>query len=588
MSADQAAITTIMIGALVLFVWSRWRFDIVALLALFASVIFGLLEPEAAFEGFAHPAVITVAAVLIVSRGIAVSGLVDRLAAALARMGGGPQFRIAALCGVAAVISGFMNNVGALALLLPVALATAEKGNFTPARILMPLSFSAILGGLTTLIGTPPNLIVAEFRARTEEPAFSLFEFMPVGAVIALLGTGFVVLFAGRLVPARGGASDTHRPKIAEYLAEVRVPPSADLIGHTANEISHRIGQPLRVAGLVRGGVAQRGVAAELPLQAEDTLLVRGNIAALRDIMAEAGLEIASGEVLRKRLLEGGLSVAEAVVPPRSRLDGRSAAEFRLKERFGLDLIGVAREGRFLRERLRELVFQPGDVLLLHGDAETLSEKVSALEALPLAGSEPVLMPRRAWLPALIFALAIAAIVAGLAPPAFALSVAALAMVLSGALTLHMAYDALDLPVLVLLAAMLPVGGALETTGTTGLIADAILYVAGDAPLALLLLFVMIVTMTLSDLMNNAATAVVMAPIALGLAERMNVDPDPLLMGVAVSASCAFLTPIGHQNNALVMGPGGYRFGDYWRLGLPLEVLILAVATFLIPLVWSW
>lgn len=588
---DQLLIFAILGGAVGLFVWGRWRFDIVALMALFACVAGGLVDPDRAFAGFGHPAVVTVAAVLIVSRALQVSGLIDLIADRVAALSASPRIQLASLCLMGAFLSGFMNNVGALALLMPIAIAAARRAGFPVSQSLMPLSFAAILGGLVTLIGTPPNLIVSGFRAEALGQGFSMFDFAPVGATLAVVGVGVTLALAPFLIPKdrRGRAEDGALFEIRDYITELRVGAACPLIGKTVVGLERDSEHQIAVLGLIRG---ERRLFNRLRLeriQENDIVMLKGATDALDELIeTNANLTPVGAEDVAAHVKESELVFREVVVMPGTRLDGYRDAPRRLRRLFDVHLIAIGRAGEHSAARLHEIRLTAGDVLLLEGTEDSLADAIARTGVLPLASREIGLRGRRPWLPFAIFAAAIVLTALGPYGAAASLALAALAMVLARVLPLRDAYEALDLPVLVLLAAMIPVGGALQTTGGTETIAQAILSQASAASPYLLLALVLIVTMTLSDAMNNAATAVVMSPVALAIANGLAVSPDPFLMAVAVGASAAFLTPIGHQNNTLVMGPGGYRFGDYWRLGLPLELVLVAVAVPLIPAVFPF
>ncbi|HET6522572.1 MAG TPA: SLC13 family permease, partial [Geminicoccaceae bacterium] len=521
MTPEQITIFAILGAALAMFVWQRWRFDVVALLALLATVLAGLVEPTAAFAGFGHPAVITVAAVLAISRALSNSGLISLLTARLAQVVRGEFTQRLALCAFAAAISGFMNNVGALALVMPVALSTAHRFGYPAARVLMPISFASILGGLLTLIGTPPNIIVADYRRQTGAGPFAMFDFLPVGLPIALVGVAFVALVGWRLLPRarRGGRAPDGMFEVADYLTEVRIRADSEAVGATVAGFEEATGGQLGVLAVVRGERRRVGRARLERLQAGDILVVVGAASALEDLIDRLDLELVADGRLGEDLRAADIAVVEAVVAPRARLEGRTPAGLRLRTRYGVNVLAVAREGRPVQQRLRDVRLQAGDVLLIQGEAATLAETVADLGCLPLATRPPKLQPRRALMPVAIFGAAIVAAAFGVLPAALALTAAVVAMVLVELLPAREVYESIDWPVIVLLGAMIPVGGALETTGATALIADAILGLTGAGASPLLILTVLLlVSMTLSDAMNNAATAVVLAPLAIGLA----------------------------------------------------------------------
>jgi len=591
MTFDQIAVFAILGSLLGFFVWGYLRYDVVALLGLLVAVVLGVVPVDQAFSGFGHPAIITVAAVLVISRALTNSGAIDRLVRTIAPATGTTVFHIAALAGVAAALSAFMNNVGALALLLPVALQSAASAGRSPALILMPLSFGSILGGLMTLIGTPPNIIVATYRQTVAGEPFAMFDFTPVGAAVAGLGLVFLALAGWRLVPkerqARRAAEDLF--EVEGYLTEVRVPNESKAVGMIASDVENAVGDDeLLVLGLIRRKQRMFAAARREKIRAGDVLIVEAMPKAIDKLVAALGVKLVGGKDFgRGELRADDVILVEAVVQPRSRIEGRVARDLRLRSRHSANLVAISRQGRPLHERLMETRFRAGDVLLLQGDVDRMPETLAWLGCLPLAGRGLQLGKRsQVGLAVGIFAAAIIAAALGLVPLLLALALAMAAVVVLNIVPAREAYDAIDWPVIVLLGALIPVGGALETTGGTALLAAGITDLAAGVSPVVILVLLMIVTMTLSDVMNNAATAVVMAPVGYRIAEQLAVNPDPFLMAVAVGASCAFLTPIGHQNNMLVMGPGGYRFGDYWRMGLPLEGLIVVVA---VPMIlWVW
>lgn len=594
MSLDQGLLFGLLALLVVLLIWGRIRYDVVAFGALIACVVAGLIPASEAFSGFGHPATVTVALVLALSKALSDAGATDIFARAVQPAAGRTTTHIAALGGIGALLSGFINNVGTLGLLMPVALSSAAKAKRAAGLLLMPLSFATILGGLITLIGTPPNIIVASQRAELlpARGSFDMFDFTPVGGVVALAGLLFVTLVGWRLVP-RGdaaGAGAAELMRIDAYLSEICIPADSEVSSLTVSELYEKVKDlEVQVVAVMRQGRRIAPVPSGLALNAGDRVLIEASPKDLEAIVQRLGVEQGRSSTLEDGLLtEGEAIVAEAVIPPNSNLERRTVKQLRLGSRLGLTLLGVAREGRPYRGRLRDFRFAAGDVLLLHGEEDRFSDFVARYDLLPLAERGLIYGQRRHAAPlAGLFALAILVASLGLVPIYIAFGAALTVMVASGLVSLRGLYAAVDWPVIVLLGALIPVGGALQSTGATDTIASAILEVTGGLPVWVVLTLVLVVTMTLSDVLNNAATAVVMAPISVSLAERMAANPDAFLMAVAIGASCAFLTPIGHQNNALIMGPGGYRFGDYWKMGAPLELLLVAVAIPMILLVWG-
>ncbi len=591
MTTPQILICVIVLAVTVLFIWGRWRYDLVAFGGLMAATAVGVIPTSQTFDGFSHPAVITVLAVLVISRSLSNSGAVDMVTQVVVRASGSPWLHITALAGVAAVLSAFMNNVATLALLLPVAIQSCAKSGRSPALVLMPLSFGSILGGLATMIGTPPNVIIASYRGSLTGEPFGMFEFTPVGAPIAIVGVAFVALIGWRLLPASVRDKNVPADLIAidDYLTEVEVPEGSDLAGIPLHEFDDKLPDvDAQCIALIRGGRRLLSSARYIRIRAGDVLLIESSPDGIAEIVAKLNLTLVGEKTdIAETADAEDIALVEAIVPPGSRIEGHTPSSLRLGSRHGINLLAVSRQGRPTRGRLRSFRFHAGDILLLQGEREQVGTALAALGGLPLAERAMSLGQKRHALPAVgIFVSAIAASAFGLAPITLTFSIAMLAMVLMRYIRLRELYDSIDWPVLVLLGAMIPVGGALEATGTTVLIANGIMSMLADAPPIILLAVVLVVTMTLSDIMNNAATAIVMAPIAVSIAVALGVSTDAFLMAVAVGASCAFLTPIGHQNNTLIMGPGGYRFGDYWRMGLPLEILVTVVAVFMISLIW--
>lgn len=588
---EQSAVLAIILAALAMFAWGRFRIDAVALGALLASVAAGLIDPRRAFDGFGHPAVITVVAVLGISAALTRSGAVALIAEWVARRARGEAQQRAALIGLAGFMSSFMNNVGALALLMPMAVSMARRAKQSPSRILMPLSFASLLGGMITLIGTPPNLIVSDYRREAVGTEFAMFDFAPVGLPVALAGMVFLVLLGARLVPNRRGSAEGERLfELSSYVTELRVPAGSKLIGEPVTALGKAGSRPT-VLALLRGNHRMVRRLRREPLAEGDILLAHGSAEQI-EAAVQKDLELVDAAELNAIKSEGGenaeLAVVEAVVPPHAWIEGRSAAFLRLRSRYGINLLGIARGGAPLSSRLRDLEFRAGDVLLLQGDADQIYGTVAALGCLPLAQRKMSFERPRAIVPVLIFLAAIVAVSVGLAPAAICLAASLLVMVLLDVIPMNEVFEAIDWQVVILLGAMIPVGGALHATGAAALLAGGLAGLLADVPIHLVLAVTIWVTMLLTDMMNNAATALVMGPIAAGIAQKFGVHPDAFLMGVAIGASSAFLTPIGHQNNMLVMGPAGYRFADYWKLGLPLDAVVLLVAVPLLPVFWPF
>lgn len=601
MTTDQIFLISLLGLLVAFFVWERWRYDLVALAGLLIATLFGLIPPDEAFLGFGHPAVVTVAAVLIISRGLSNAGAVGIFTRYIKGATSSPTLHVVGLSSVGGLLSTVMNNVGALALLMPVAIQSSLEAKRSPAIVLMPLAFGTILGGMATLIGTPPNIIIANYRAESTGQPFGMFDFSPVGGVVAIAGIFFVALVGWRLIPLARRSKNAPQDlfHIQEYLTEVKVPENSKAIGKSLSELeSATEDSDALIISLIRGEQSIRGAAWREKIQVGDVLVLEAGHQGINKFVSKLGLELSGtqskeevGEVEPQNSTKTPDGILlEAVVPPdRSWLVGRLAGTLKLQSRFGVSLLGVSRQGTPYRGRLKEFRFKAGDVLLLQGDKEQVLEVISSLGCLPLAERGIQLgKSGQAWRVSGLFIVALVSALTGVVSLPIALMGAALGMVLLTVVSPRDVYQTIDWPVLVLLGAMIPLGRALEQSGATTVLAQYLGNVMSGYSPIIVLGVIMVLTMLLSDIMNNAATAVVMAPFSVAVAQNLGVHADPFLMAVAIGASCAFLTPIGHQNNLLVMGPGGYRFGDYWRMGLPLEILIIAVSLPLLDIFWPF
>jgi len=587
---EQGALFAVIACAMVLFVWGRWRYDIVALLALLAAVYLGIVSPHNAFSGFGHPAVITVAAVLVIGRALQISGLVNQFVRWLAPVSGSPLLQTAATSGLAASLSAFMNNVGALALMLPVTIRNAYRSGRSPSLLLIPLSFATLLGGLVTLIGTPPNIVIASARQQAVGTPFQMFDFSPVGLVVAAIGLVYLSTVGWRLIPRgrRGEAEAVDLFRIKAYITEARVPEGSTLIGTTVRQLEEACENEVSLMAIYRGKRRLLAPASVERLWQDDILILEGDPSTLEPLLHEDKLvQTGRQEFKDEDLRSDEISVVEAVLMPNSPIEGRSMRGLRIHDRYGINLLAVARQGMAPKARLGSIRFQTGDVLLLQGERNTLQQALSAMACLPLAG-RGLRPPRRhgPYFPVGVFGFAVGAASVGLVPVHIAFVTAVAAMIVAGTLSLRDVYESIEWPVILLLGALIPIGQALETTGGTALIASAIVAAAQDLPTWAMLTLLMAVSMVLSDLVHNTPTAVLMAPIAISIAQILDLPVDPFLMAVAVGSASPYLTPIGHQSNTLVMSPGGYHFADYARVGAPLDLLILATAVPMIMWVW--
>ena len=601
---DQAIVFATLTAALVLFIWGRPRYDLVAVLSLLAVVVTGIVPARDAFNGMGHPAVVTVAAVLVISRGLTNAGIVTLMASWLERFGTNVYLQIGSLVALVTVASGLMNNVGALALTMPLAIGMATRAGRSPSYYLIPIAFGSLLGGMTTLIGTPPNLIISGFRSQIFGEGYGMFAFLPVGGLTALTGVLFLTFIGWKFIPVRKGqASPDDLFHIEDYLVEIRVPEDSDAIGRPIEAVAAFHETDAVYVGLSRSGTGPIHLpASHEALEADDILLVEADKETLESFLRQTGFELAGSRdfsaamVARVQHLEEApskavdraqMDIQEVVVRSNSRLAGRNVRQINLRTRFGVNLLAVARQGERVPSLLKDVRFRPGDILLVQGDADTIADAMTRLGCIPLF-PRPVSIgsPRGTFLATAIFLAAILLTSLEILPVQIALTMAAVAMILVRIIPLRDLYTSIEWPVIVLLGAMMPLGQALEATGGAATVAEALLAVSAGLPTVVTLALLFGVTMILSNIINNAAAAVLMAPIAIGIAKTLGVSADPFLMATCVACSAPFLTPIGHQSCTLVMGPGGYRFGDYWRLGLPLSILVMVAALPLVLIFW--
>ncbi|EDQ35123.1 Di- and tricarboxylate transporter [Hoeflea phototrophica DFL-43] len=588
MTTEQIMLFGILIVLFGMLVWGRFRYDLVAFVALLATVLLGLIEPGAAFGGFGHPAVVIIALVLIVSRGLMNSGAVELIARFVISSDRPLPVHIGVMAVAGAALSAVINNVAALALLMTLDIDAARKAKRAVSLSLMPLSFGTILGGMITLIGTPPNIVIAQYREDALGAPFSMFDFAPVGIAVAVVGIAYVAFIGWRLLPARPDAVSLEGDA-GLYVAEARVKEGSRSIGQTVGDLySLANDSDVTILGLVRQGKRLPGFSRARELRQGDFLALEGDPKQIEAFMGAAELDTVGAEH-HGGLLGKSLSLVEVIVPEDARIVGRTTAGLRLVQKHGVTLLGVSRQGKRFRERVRNLPVKAGDVLLLIGPDDNIAAASAWLGVLPLENRRLEVLQRTKALAALaIFAASIALTVIGVAPLTISLGLCVVAYLALGVIGGRDFYALIEWKVIVLLACLIPVGAALEQTGGSQLIAGLIVTQTVDLPPWAVLMVLMVITMTLSDFLNNVATALIAAPIGVSIANTLDVSPDPFLMGVAVAASCAFLTPIGHKNNTIIMGPGNYQFGDYWRMGLILEVIVIAVSVPMIVWVWGF
>jgi di/tricarboxylate transporter len=589
MTIDQALAFGIVGVTIALFIWGRLPYDLVALLSLLAGIVAGLIPAKEAFSGFADDVVIIVGSALLVSAAVARSGVVETAMRPLVPHLRSTAMQVPVLAGAVMVLSAFVKNIGALALFMPVAFQLARRTGTSPSALLMPMAFASLVGGLVTLIGTSPNIIVSRVREEILGEPFGMFDFAPVGVVVALAGLVFLAL-GWRLLPGgrRAAAGMEAAFAMEAYTTEARIADGAPAIGLTVAELDAMAAGGARVATVIRERFRRLPATPALVLREGDVLLLEGEPAELERLTARAGLQLAGerhAERQGQALDQPG--VVEGVVTAGSPLAGRTPTELDLQRRHGVALLAVSRSSHRATRRLSALRFRVGDVVILKGETERLPETLGELRVLPLSGRDIALgQRRRSLVPAGVLGVAMALVGLNLVPVSVAFFGAAVVLLALRALAMREAYETMEWSVLILLGALIPVSETIRTTGGTDLIASWLSVGAASVPPLAAVALMMVAAMAVTPFLNNAATVLMMAPIAASLAERLGLNPDPFLMAVAIGAACDFLTPIGHQCNTLVMGPGGYRFGDYWRLGLPLSAIVVLVGVPMVALVW--
>ncbi|HET9863633.1 MAG TPA: SLC13 family permease [Steroidobacteraceae bacterium] len=590
MNRDQLLAFAVIAGMMAMFVWGRIRYDLVAGLALLVALLVGVVPFDRAFTGFSNDIVVIIGAALLVSAAVTRSRLMESLLQALGPRLSSVRAQLIVLVTVVTVLSAFVKNIGALAMMLPVAFQVAKRSKVSPSVFLMPMAFGSLLGGLMTLIGTSPNIIVSQLRERLVGQPFAMFDFMPVGFGLAVLGVAFLAL-AYKLLPQdrKGESSLAEGIAIQDYVTEGRIGPKSGFAGETLRALRKKLSKDVSVNAVIRDG-EKKVASQDTVLREDDHVILEGEPAALDDAVKAAGLEL-EGEDRESRVEKKPaeeIATLEAVIAPGSLLIGKTAARLALHERFNVNMIAVSRSGERLTKRLRDIRLYAGDVIVLQGPMPEMSDVLRELGCLPLAPREIHLgTVRRGLVPILVLATAMVLAGTGKLPVGIAFFGAGLAIILLGSLSVREAYNSVEWPLLVMIGALIPVSDAIRTTGGADVIAGALAGAAQALPGWGAVALMLAVAMALTPFLNNAATVLVMAPIASSFAQRLGFAPDAFLMAVAVGAGCDFLTPIGHQCNTLVFGPGGYRFGDYARLGAPLSLLVLVVGTPLIMWVWG-
>ncbi|GAA5101246.1 SLC13 family permease [Wohlfahrtiimonas larvae] len=583
---DQLFSLLVLVAAFITFLIGRIRYDFVALGALLALVLSGIVPITQTFNGFSHPAVVTVASVLVLSHAIGKTGITYHLSKRLGYFSDSPSMLVFTLAGLVAFFSAFMNDVGALALIMPIAIQLCQRYDIAPAKVLMPMAFASLLGGTITVIGTPPNLIVANYRESIGLSQFNMFDFTPTGLIISVVGLLYLSLIGWRLIPNRRSESSQTKFTTDNYLLEAKVEHGNKVVDKTVAILEEISENSVKVVVIIRGARRIIAPSSEEIIRCNDTLLLEGQPEELKQLELLTGMNLTRSSA-NKNIPHDKLEVLEVVINPGSRMDNRTLSELQFREKYGLNVIGVARQGENIRKRFSRIQLKVGDVLLVQGHSDELPETLRYLGCFPLAERDISLKASYRLLPTiLIFLGSIILVATQTLPPQISFPLAVFLLVIFKLLPIRDVYRSQEGPLLMLLGCFITVGLALQQTGVTAILANKLVGIIGDLPDVMILGIIILITMIITDVINSSATAVIMCPIAYGISQQLGHNPDAYLMGVAIASSCTFNTPIGHHSNTLVMGPAGYQFGDYWRVGLILDILILITVT--PALLWVW
>ncbi len=592
----QAIVFAIIGLTLFLFIDGRIRYEFISISGLLILTVAGIIKPEETFSGFGHPAVITVASVLVISAALIKSGIVERIVVLLNGKAESIYLKVSGLMIVTAFLSAFMNNVGALALILPVALRIAKDSKTSPSKFLMPVAFSSLLGGMVTVIGTPPNLIVSNYRSQVRGLPFNFFDYTPIGLAMVFLGIGITIILGIKLIPERKSQNDEGLFNIGDYLSEVVITETSKMAGKRIRDFYELFKVEVEILSIIREKYKIIIPKPNERLLPKDVLIIKTDSLELKELINRTGLSLKGAKLdfleSVPYIKSDEFSLVEVVLRDDSLLIGRTALEIKLRNRYNVNLVAVSRRGKLSTGRLKTFRFKPGDILLLQAPVSMLQDIYNKLSCLPLAERSVQIntdaKKLKQYLPLGLFIFGIGLTTAGILPVQIAFSSVAILLVLLKLITPREFYEAIEWPTILLLGTLLPLGSALQKTGASDTLAGLLTKLSGILSPSWMVVVLMVITMVITNLISSTATAILMGPVALSLAQFIGVSSDPFLMGVCIASSSAFLTPIGHQSNMLVMGPGGYKFTDYWKLGLPLCIVVLSVGTPLILYFWKF
>jgi len=586
---EHIFLLTVVIGAAFLFVTEKLRIDLAALCILVVLLVSGLIEPAQALYGFSNEATATVAAMFVISAGLVRTGIVDWLARRLNALAGTSERRLLLiLCLSVALFSAFLVNTATVAIMIPVAVVLAKARRIAPSRVLIPLSFASQFGGVCTLIGTSTNILVNSLAVEHGLSRFHLFEFAPLGIILSIAGIAYLFIVSPYLIPKRKGADEQiDKYRLADYLAEMRVRKVSPLLGKRWHELGNTDLKDIDLIKIIRNGKATWRAKATM-IREDDYLLLHGNAGDLLKMKDNYKLETKADAIIDDQKLKSDeLELIEALVPPRSRLLGRTLRGADYMQRFGCVVLAIQRRGKILRDRLVDIVFDDGDTLLLECDKESVQKIMDSTDLVVTNELTDLHIRRdRALMSLSILLLVIMLAAFNIVPILVAAIIGSVGMVLGRCITIEEAYKAIDWKVIFLLGGILPLGLALQETGTAAWLVSTVLHpIINSGPYVILAAFYLI-TAVLTAFMSNNAAAVLLVPIALSAADISGISARPLLMAITFAASTSFATPIGYQTNTMIYAAGGYLFSDYARIGIPLNILFWLLTVFLIPLFW--
>ncbi len=585
---DQIIISLVILMTLVFFVWGKWRYEIIALASLFLVAFFGLIPLDEIFLGFIHPVVILVVAMLLISAGLINSGIIDIIGRKLKFANCHPVLQLGVLMFFIVFLSAFINSMGALAFVVPIAIKMARQTKTPISMFLMPLAFGSHFGGGITLIGSVSNIIVSGIRAENIAP-FNFFDFAPIALPIAMISIIFIVIIGWRIIPKRE-VNFSRNEALENYITELNVSEDSPAIGKTIKEFQDFSKENFTVIAIVRNKKYINNFLSSLKLKKNDILIIETETSSLEALITNIRLDLTHKKNFKEEERSmRDCEIAEIVVSDSSYLIGETAKDLNLRDNYKINFLAFHRSGEKIDSRLNEVKFQAGDVLIIQGHSDDIGQFIKNFLLFSLKTKNFHFEGKKesAFFAASIFLIAILVSIFTSLPIHFIFAAAAMIMIASGLISFQRMDGVIDSSMIIILAVMIQLGTIFYQTGAASSVAS-FLFSFNSMSLEMALAIVFISSIWLSDVLSNATVAVLLAPIALSIAQQFQVSPDPFLIAVAIGSGSSYLTPIGHQSNIFIMGIGGYKFNDYWRLGLPLEIITFIVGIILIPKFWPF